>query len=398
MKNNISGIINNTTIKLRKDGRYEARTTINGIRKSFYGKSKSEVKNKLKEYLSKIENGFKEPQKIVFNDYIEYWLKKYKWNKIEPSSFSRLYKVYIFQIKDTIGKKKIGNITRSDIQGLIDMYANPSDKSVKPLARSGLKKIIHLIRPCMNIAVEEGVISENPCKDILIPKESCMTVKTKEQFSLSDDELVKLKEAALAKNKKGEYYSRDGIVLLLVINLGLRVGEVLALKWENIDLINCLVYIKATVQSNIIDFNNEHGKATYNRIKESTKTEAGDRVLKLNSEVVWYINELIAYDLRNDIVSEYVCCCVRGNMKGKMKRSEGLKKSLDRLIKKSNINKGTTLHTLRHTFGSSLIRQGIRIDVVSKLMGHANITITYNKYIHVIREEEAKAMTMVKVC
>lgn len=45
-------------------------------------------------------------------------------------------------------------------------------------------------------------------------------------------------------------------------------------------------------------------------------------------------------------VSEYVCCCIRGNTKGKMKRSEGLKKSLDRLIKKSNINKGTTLYML----------------------------------------------------
>ena len=55
-------------------------------------------------------------------------------------------------------------------------------------------------------------------------------------------------------------------------------------------------------------------------------------------------------------------------------------------------------HTLRHTFGSTLLRNGVGIEVVSKLLGHANITITYNKYIHVIKEQEAIAMNMVKVC
>lgn len=57
-----------------------------------------------------------------------------------------------------------------------------------------------------------------------------------------------------------------------------------------------------------------------------------------------------------------------------------------------------TLHTLRHTFGSTLLRRGVPIEVVSKLMGHANITITYTKYIHVLQEQEAKAMEMVQIC
>lgn len=57
----------------------------------------------------------------------------------------------------------------------------------------------------------------------------------------------------------------------------------------------------------------------------------------------------------------------------------------------------TRPHTLRHTFGSTLIRRGVGIEVISKLMGHANITITYNKYIHTIKEE-AKTMDMIRVC
>jgi len=72
--------------------------------------------------------------------------------------------------------------------------------------------------------------------------------------------------------------------------------------------------------------------------------------------------------------------------------------SLDSVGKRMELNKHITLHTLRHTFGSTLIRRKVGIEVISKLMGHANITITYNKYIHTIQEEEAKAMNMVTIC
>lgn len=147
-------IIKCMTIKERSDGRYEGRITNNGNRKSFYGYTKSEVKQKAKEYLQKVENGYKEPQKIVFNDYIEYWLKTYKWNKIEPTSYTRLYRVWECQIYDTIGKKMIGSVTKQDIQNLIDSHANPTSKDIKPLALSGLKRIIQLLRPCMNMAIK----------------------------------------------------------------------------------------------------------------------------------------------------------------------------------------------------------------------------------------------------
>ena len=71
---------------------------------------------------------------------------------------------------------------------------------------------------------------------------------------------------------------------------------------------------------------------------------------------------------------------------------------MDRIVKCTNIKEKVTLHTLRHTFGSVLVRRGVGIEVVSSLMGHANISITYQKYIHVVQEQKAKAMSMVSVC
>ena len=394
--NNASAMINQMTIKERSDGRFEGRLTVDGKRKSFYGKTKSEVKNKAKEFLKKVENGYKDPKKILFSEYALYWLQNYKWNKIEPSSYTRLYRVYDCQIKDTLGKKMIGDITTKDIQNFIDNHANPPSKDIKPLAISGLKRIIQFIRPCMEMAIEEGIIYKNPCNNIVLPKESCIQVETRTQCSLNDDEIEQFRKCALGKYKTtDEYYSRDFFILLLIINLGLRVGEVLALQWDDIDFEKKIIYINKTIQSNILNFNKENGNnATYNKIKKSTKTRAGIRILQLNDDVIFYLHELQEYDKRHNIISQYVSCTNVGTLN----TSRNLQRSLDRLIKKTTITKRVTLHTLRHTFGSTLLRHGVGIEVISKLMGHSNITITYNKYIHAIQEEEAKAMTMIRVC
>ena len=394
--NNVSVIIKNMAFKQRSDKRYEGRITVNGKRKSFYGTTKVEVKNKAKEYLAKVENGYKEPEKIVFNEYIEYWLKNYKLSKVEPTSYSRLYSVYIHQIHDTIGQKKIGQITTKDIQTLIDEHANPSDSSVRPLALSGLKRIVHLLNPCLNKAVEEGIISKNPCDYVILPKESCIQTRTKEQFSLSDRELEEFRKAALSTYKSTkEYRSRDAFILLLILNLGLRVGEALALEWTDIDLTNGIVFVRKTIQDNITDFESrDEEHKTYKKTKHSTKTPKGVRILHMNETVIHYINELKLYDQRHNIKSKYVSCTSVGTLNC----SRNLQRSLDRLVTRTNIDKHVSLHTLRHTFGSALLRNGVNVEVVSKLMGHSNITITYNKYIHVIQEEEAKAMDAVSVC
>lgn len=383
------------SIYSRKDGRYEGRIFLgNGKSKSFYGKTKSELKNKAKEYLYKVENGYKEPEKILLNDYIEYWLKTYKLNKIEPSSYSRLYSVYHHQIKNSIGLKMIGNVTTADIQELIDERANPTTDKVKALSLSGLKKIVHLLKPCFQKAVVEGIITSNPCNDVVLPVESCVTVKAKEQICLSDEEMERFKEAALLRYKTtGEYRSRNGLVLLIILNLGLRVGEMQALEWKDINFDTKTVRISKTLQNNIQSFDSTEKKVC-TRLKEATKTNSGMRALKLNDTVLFYLRELQDYDKRNGIVSKYVSSSCANTIVNE----RNLQRSLDKITKKAQIEEHISLHTLRHTFGSTLIRKGVGVEVVSKLMGHANINITYLKYIHVLQEQQAMAMQMVNVC
>ena len=390
-------MIQEMNIRKRSDGRFEGRMTVNGVRKSFYGKTESEVKKSAKAYLNKVESGFRDPKKILFSEFVEYWLMSQKWKKIDDTSFTRLYRVYDKQIRNTIGEKYIGKITTEDIQKLIDDHANPKDAKVKPLAMSGLKRIMHLLAPCFRFAVKKEVIQNNPCDGVILPKEGCIKIETKEQFSLTDEEIAAFKEIVFTRYKTtNEYVSRDFFVLLIILNLGLRVGEMLALEWSNINYDKKLVYIGKTVQSNIQNFDKNAPKAIYSKVKKTTKTKHGERFVPLNDAVISYFRELEMYDKRNGIVSQYVCAAENG----KRKSARNIARSLDRLLRMADgrVNPNTTPHTLRHTFGSTLLRRGVQIEVVSRLMGHANITITYNKYIHVIQEQQALAMSMVTIC
>lgn len=392
--NNVTAMINSMNIKMRTDNRFEGRITVNGNRKSFYGTTKAEIKQKAKEYLQKVENGYRDPKRIIFNEYAEYWFVTYKVGKIEPSSYTRLYRVFDSQIRNTLGRKFIGEIKTSDIQKLIDEYANPSNDNIKPLAMSGLKKILQFLRPCFKMAVKEEIISSNPCEDVILPNASYIMVETKIQNSLNDIEIDQFRNVALEKYKTtGEYRSRNAIVLLLILNLGLRAGEALALEWDDINFDDKVVYINKTLQCGIKN-SSCNGTAYITRIKNSAKTKSGVRFLRLNDQVMFYLNELIEYDKRNSINSKYVCC----NNLGEINNHRNLQCCLNSISRKMKLDKHITLHTLRHTFGSTLIRRGVGIEIISKLMGHANITITFNKYIHTIKEEEAKAMNMVTIC
>ena len=168
----------------------------------------------------------------------------------------------------------------------------------------------------------------------------------------------------------------------------------LALEWKDVDLQNRIVTINKTLQTGIKDFDGTQLNVYNSRTKKSTKTKSGMRTLPLNNVCIHYFELLMDYDKENGIKSKYVCHTKGGGISN----HRNLQKSLDCLVNKTDIEERVTLHTLRHTYGSKLIRNGIRVEVVSKLMGHSSITITYNKYIHTIQEEEAKAMNIVAVC
>ena len=390
--------VKDMTFFQRDNGSYQSKVTINGKRKTFYGKTKNEVRLKYQEYLHELEtnNSRLQSDDLTLNEYIEYWLPTYKLRTIEPSSYDKLERVYNNQIHNTIGKKHLREITTEDIQSLIDNYASPKDDKTTPLAKSGLKRTRQLINQCYEKAVQEKRVEINPCKDVFIPKDIFIDVKTKEQFSLDYDEMEELKELCLTKNrttKQDTYKYRDGLVLMIILNTGLRCGEMLALEWSDVDLKNKTLNINKIIQNKVVDRTDKNYKRV-DKVKDGSKTPCGRRIIPINDNIVFYFKEIQKNNDLLGIDSNYVVCTRTGTRQ----THRNLLRSLRRIVERGTIiPEETTLHTLRHTFGSTLIRKGVAIEIVSKLMGHANIMVTYNKYIHVINEEKAKAMELVNI-
>lgn len=204
------------SIRQRKDGKWEARIFIDGESKSLYGKNETEVKRKLREYTRLKAKGYNNVKKITLNEYLYNWLITYKMGVVKSSTYDRMESTYLNHIKNTIGKKQMGNIDSNDIQKLINEKINPTNENIKPLSRSSIKKILELLNPCFEHAVDRGDLNNNPMRLVRIPHQDNFIVKTKEMYTLTDSEMSAIRDIAVMKRKNGEPYYRYAYVIMIM--------------------------------------------------------------------------------------------------------------------------------------------------------------------------------------
>jgi len=330
------------------------------IRKSVYGKTQKEVLNKLNEIKYQINNDmFIEKNGIelvkIMEDIRE---EKYASNTISGAQYARL-KWTINKIKNSsIGNKKIQDITKKDIQEFLN--------SIKDLSDSYIKKIYEQFVQAYQRAEIKKYISYNPMKEVIKPKSEKET-KIVEALDLNTQKLftnylnsVDIKEQPF-KN-----------IFLIQLYMGLRIGEVLALSSENIDLGNNLLYVKRTLTND---------KEFAIILGNKTKTYSGNRTLPIPNFLRQIFKEQLEYaneNLHNLIFTKnnsYI-------------RTSAINKELKRIFKEElNIqNKNISSHYLRHTYGTRCIEAGMTAVVLQRLMGHKDVTVTLNTYTSVFNK------------
>ncbi len=381
-------------ITKQKDGRWVARIqigkTLDGKPKikALYGKTEPECKRKLKEYKKEIAKGINQVSKLTVAEYIERWLKAYKFYSLKPASYDRLESVFNNYVKDSIGYYQMGNITSNDIQKLIN-------KMSESLSYSSVKKIIELLRPCFKHAVLVGVINKNPCDAVILPRQNSMAVKTKKIDILTDKEVSVIKDIANDVMSKKSRKHKHAPVFVLILNTGLRCGEVLALEYSDIDFDKKVLHVSKSVS--IIKNRDENDNENKTKvIITDTKTINGDRYIPLNNTAINALEQIQDYNQYYNIQTNLVV----SNDKGDMVNERNLQRTLDRVLKKGmgDDYKHHGIHSLRHTMGSMALSTGkIDIKVVSEILGHSDINLTYNKYIHIIKEQKAQALELLDV-
>ena len=368
------------SIYQRKDGRWVAKYKDDHMSRPhyLYGKTETEVKRKLRALKRDTAHGIIESKKVYFSDYADKWLYTFKMVSVERSSFDKYEDVYNQHILPVFGGIQLGSIRSVDIQKLINQKS-------QTLSYSVVKIIRLLLAEVFQFAYAEGDIAKNPMTNVVMPRRGQFK-PAKEIIILEDEEVRALEETAKLQTKRGEPVLMHADLIIFMVHTGLRCGEVLALQWSDIDFEQKTV----TVSKNLTRIKErEQSKDVHKRthVVKGTKTESGKRVVPLNSKAVAALKHLQTIHEKYGITSGNVASS-RNNTPLDNIRMHRL---LVRMLKYAHIDKPLTVHQLRHTFATRALQAGVSISVVSKWMGHANISTTYNTYIHVLKSERTEA-------
>lgn len=373
------------TLSKRLDGRWEARLTINGKRKSFYGKTEREAKKKMREYQEKLMRGEKDCKKIKISVYFEEWLEHTQKGKLKASSYDRIERTYRTHIQNTVGGYQLGNLTTKDCQKLINHKA-------ETLSYSTTKKIYEALNSCLKYAEAIGDINRNPMKAVELPSEHNFKKKTKDIEIPTESEMKNILVTAFLKHSTGTciYTLPYAYAIVIIANTGLRVGELLAMEWSKINFLKSSMKVDCSV-SEVID---RDGNTDRKRILlvSNTKTKNGNRTILLNKKVVNALEELKSFYLENNISSKYVIC----NSQGEIVNYRDLKRTFDKILKRAKVN-SMGLHSLRHYFASVCIAHKIGTFELSRMLGHGKVSVTLDTYGHLMENQEDEIRNLLEV-
>lgn len=376
MVKNKRSINGNGTLRLRKNGSFEYRIVFEDEfgerqRKSFYGKNDIECYEKAEFFLKNLE---KKKLGIDVDATIPKLLKdKYdvdlKMNYVKEQGYTRnLYTLSIIE-KSIIGNIKIVDLTKHEIEIFLitlTRYANNT-----------IVKVYRQIKLAFKIAYNKGIIPKNliEAEDIRCPKSS---KKDKKVVGLTVEEQTRLVEYLMNyKAPKGRNVYVEQIFIALYS--GLRMGEINALKIENIDLKNNIIIVKNTVSRD----SNYHSF-----ISETPKTKAGVRDVPIVKE----LKPILEQAIKNYTENPYGLLFY-DNIGNKIISTNQVNCFFKRVCEKCNIEvRGQ--HSLRHTFATRCIEAGISPLVLKNWMGHTDIHITLDTYANVFDKLNMKSVSM----
>lgn len=345
------------------------------VRKQFTGKTQQDVKNKLQEYKKQMLMGVLNEDKLTVSDWFYSWLFDYRKQDLKPKSFQRYHGIY----KNYIENTDFGNIKLNDLRTthLQRHYKKLLDNGVTPTT---IRQINTNLKTCLNEAERQGYIQKNWCKLVTLPKKE----DDKEVKVLTKEEQEKFLEAI-----KGHELE---LLYIVALGTGLRIGEILGLKWSDIDFKNNELHVNRSLQKAAIY---EGDKIVRYEVQETTpKTKNSFRTIPVPQNIIKKLkahkkeqNELILllqeeYDNKN-----YVFC----NKLGKPIEDKRPGRNLKTILTSIGIEP-IKFHALRHTYATRLFEAGIPPKTVQHLMGHSDIETTMNIYTKVMPEQKLKAV------
>lgn len=284
-------------------------------------------------------------------EFVELWLKTFKKNKLKAASYNRLLISKKALEAYDISKKQIGDIDFFDIQNYINELVEYG------YSISGLKKQIRIVTAPLKKAAAIRIINADPSIGIELPIEENLQKQSKDIIAYDQGQQDRL-FAEIQKNKNNTGY----LAVVFMIETGVRSGELLALKWKDIQLDRSRMHVHATIVQP-----SATAKAMY---QDSPKTKSSNRIIPLTPRAKAILNIL-----KENRQTEWVFEGKNGRYSYKQLMYQT--KKLCRVTKVPYYGE----HVFRHTFATNCYYKGVDVKILSRLMGHSSVTVTYNTYI-----------------
>lgn len=360
----------------RRDGRYEGRYVIgkNAAGKTRFGyiygyqyaKVRNELLRKKAEHLRANDHAFCGGS-ILLCDWLKRWLKSELLGSVKDSSYQTYLRQINVHLIPALGHFPLVKLTPEIVYGFV------SQLEASGLSHNTIKGAFRLLNAALRFAQEEGMILNNPCRRIRIqPREAI------EQRVLNRFEQETLRKAALKQNN---------LSVLLSLYTGMRLGEVCALKWSDVDLEKKTVTVRRTVQRTA-KFERDNGSHTLLMIG-SPKSRRSHRTLPVPEFVLALLRDAFRAVDTSDVF------IFGGTDRAAEPRT--MQRRFQRFMRALGFS-DVHFHTLRHSFATRLMELGVDIQTVSALLGHQSARTTLDFYGHSLPEQLAHAAFLLAAC
>ena len=361
----------------RKDGRWVGSLNLgweDGKRKRrhFYAATAAEVRDELLKARTDQSHGLpvaSERQTVA--KFLEDWLEHTLKNRAKPRSFESFTTIVNKHIVPTLGRIRLDKLTPQQVQALLEKKRQPyktTTNSGKAIEKHGLSaqsvaSIRTVLRSALGQALKWGMVARNVATLIDPPR-----IPRPKTHTIDAEGARKLLEAA-----RGERFEA---ILVLALTLGLRRGEILGLRWSDVDFASRAIRVNQALQR-------VGGKLQVTDVK----TERSRRVVAVPDSVIRALKIRRAQQTQERLIAGLKwkdSDLTFTNPTGGLLEPITLHRDFKRLLKTAELSTATRFHDLRHTAASLLLAEGVHLRMIMELLGHSSISLTANTYAHVM--------------
>lgn len=299
---------------------------------------------------------------MLYKEWLDEWLEEYIKIAVKERTYQKYRDIVKQRLIPTLGECEISQITPLIIQRYIaELLKNGNMKTGKGLSANSVNLVIAVLKSSLETARNSGLAGDTRLTQIKRPRISEKQIGC---FSLSEQRCI---EHAIVLDKRPKMLG-----VMICLYTGIRIGELLALEWSDLDFEKKEIKISKTCY-----------ESNGARIVSTPKTVSSVRTIPLPEQLIRLMQKRATSDRQGFVISE--------NGKGVSVRS--YQRSFELLLKKLEIpHRG--FHALRHTFATRALEYGMDVKTLSEILGHKNPTVTLTRYAHSLEDHKRSMMNL----